>query len=573
MDAPWSFGPTSVAAFILFIGVLIFVHELGHFLAAKLFDIKVVKFSLGFGQPLIAFTHGETTYQIAMVPLGGFVKMVGEHPGEELPPEDRARSFSSAPVGQRAIVALAGPAFNLAFPVLCFFAYNLLGPTVAIPIIGQVEPGRPAARAGLRPGDQFLAVDGVRTYSFSRVQELVSARPNETLQIRIQRGDEVLDLPMTPDATVSESIFGNRVEKGIIGVALTPLGTRVGIDDPRLAPEGLRTGDRIAAVAGNPVTQTGELVQALAKHRGRAIEMMVARSESRRAGDLLLASQEEMVSVSAEVPAGFDQLADLGLAPASGFVRSVVPGGAADRAGIAPGDRIIAVDGTPVGAVWGFYVRMEEAEGAPMEVTIRRGGAEKTVTVRPEATSCIHAVSRNTQAAWDSGLGAGSLPSPPSCDAVALRQQRLGAWSSTAPIQTEQVRLSLGESFTGAVRQTGAVIGTITTGLFKIFTGGVSLDNVGGPGTVFKVTAQAVEAGWLQYLFIMALVSVNLGLVNLLPIPLFDGGHLLFCLVEAVKRRPVSMRTRELANIVGLVVIVALLLLALRNDILSLGFF
>jgi len=169
LDAPWSFGPTSIAAFIVFIGVLIFVHELGHFLVAKLFDIKVSKFSLGFGPPLIAFERGETTYQVAVVPLGGFVKMVGEHPDEPLPEEDRDRAFSTAPLYQRALVAMAGPAFNLVFPIVCFFAYNVLGPQVEAPVVGQVAPGRPAAEAGLRAGDRIVAVDGRRTYSFERV--------------------------------------------------------------------------------------------------------------------------------------------------------------------------------------------------------------------------------------------------------------------------------------------------------------------------------------------------------------------------------------------------------------------
>jgi regulator of sigma E protease len=154
-----------------------------------------------------------------------------------------------------------------------------------------------------------------------------------------------------------------------------------------------------------------------------------------------------------------------------------------------------------------------------------------------------------------------------------MRQHLLGAWSSSVPPETERVRLSVGEAFTASVRKTGEVIGLVLSGIIKLFTNQVSVENVGGPIALFKLAAQAVETGWLQYLWIMALVSVNLGLVNLLPIPLFDGGHLLFCLIEAVKRRPVSVRTREYANLFGLVVIMALLLLALRNDILSLGVF
>ncbi len=117
MEVPWSMGPTAVAAFIVFIGVLIFVHELGHFIVAKLFNVKVVKFSLGFGPTLLSFTKGETTYQIAAIPLGGYVKMIGDNPIDQVDAEDLDRSFSGAPVYQRALIAVAGPLFNLAFSI------------------------------------------------------------------------------------------------------------------------------------------------------------------------------------------------------------------------------------------------------------------------------------------------------------------------------------------------------------------------------------------------------------------------------------------------------------------------
>jgi regulator of sigma E protease len=573
LDAPWSFGPTSIAAFIIFIGVLIFVHELGHFLVAKLFDIKVTKFSLGFGPPIVAFERGETTYQVAAVPLGGFVKMVGEHPDEELTAEERARSFSSAPIYQRALVSMAGPAFNLAFPILCFFAYNLMGPQVEAPVVGQVAPGRPAAEAGLRPGDRIVAVDGTRTYSFERVRELVSARPGEPIELTVRRDGETRTIPITPDASVSESLFGTRRETGIIGVALTRQGTRVGIDDPARAPPGIRSGDRFLRVGDTRVRDVADLVRALRSAAGHRVEVAVERPEPRRAGDLLHADLGRPLTVHVDVPADFDRLEDLGLAPASQILRDVVPGGAAARAGLRAGDRIVAVDGRPVGAVWSFLVRLSEADGAPVEVTYRRDGETRHATLEPDAVDCVHPVTRKSKTSWDSGLGSGALPSPPSCEALEMRQHLLGAWSSSVPPETERVRLSVGEAFTASVRKTGEVIGLVLSGIIKLFTNQVSVENVGGPIALFKLAAQAVETGWLQYLWIMALVSVNLGLVNLLPIPLFDGGHLLFCLIEAVKRRPVSVRTREYANLFGLVVIMALLLLALRNDILSLGVF
>jgi len=380
-------------------------------------------------------------------------------------------------------------------------------------------------------------------------------------------------VPIVPDVSVSESLFGNREESGIIGVALTRRGTRVGIDDPARAPPALQTGDRILRVGETPTRDMASLLRALRASRGRSVPVALARPETRRAGDLLHAQIEVPKSAAVDVPSDFESLEDLGLAPAGELVRDVVEGGAADQAGLRAGDRIVAVDGRPVGAVWSFLVRLREVGGDPVEVTFRRDGRRHEATLQPEAIECVHPVTKKLKTSWDSGLGSGPLPSPPTCEALNTRQHLLGTWSSSLPPEFEEVDLTVGEAFTASVRKTGEVIGLVLSGIIKIFSNQVSVENVGGPIALFKLAAQAVETGWLQYLWIMALVSVNLGLVNLLPIPLFDGGHLLFCLIEAVKRRPVSVRTREYANLFGLVVIVALLLLALRNDILSLGVF
>src|SRR5262245_33145695 len=218
MGGALSFSPTSVAAFILFIGILIFVHELGHFVAAKYFGIKVLKFSLGFGPPLVKFTRGETTYQIAALPLGGFVKMLGDSPTDEVPPEDRHRAFTTVPVYQRAIVAFAGPLFNLIFPVICFFAYYLLGPTVEAPVVGQVEVGSPAERAGFKSGDRIVEIEGSRVWSFEQLSELVGDRAGEATHVKIRRGEDELALEVVPKQVESRDNYGGRTKRGLIGI-------------------------------------------------------------------------------------------------------------------------------------------------------------------------------------------------------------------------------------------------------------------------------------------------------------------------------------------------------------------
>jgi regulator of sigma E protease len=568
VDAPWSVTPSSIAAFIAFIGILIFVHELGHFLAAKYFDVKVVKFSLGFGPPLIAFKRGETTYQIAAIPLGGFVKMVGDNPADEIAPEDMARAFTSAPIYQRTVIALAGPVFNLVFPVMCFFAYNLLGPRVVSPVVGQLEIGQPAERAGLETGDRIVAVDGDRVWSFERLIELISVRPGEPVTLSVEREGRRIEKEVVPESVPDTSFFGAPEVRGIIGVSRTRVGTRIGVTR---MPSHFVTGDRIVSIAGKAVAMGEELDPAFRAHRGETIRVIVARPSPEVAGDLLFAAVEPPVELEVRVPEDFETHRDLGLDASEAFVRGLVPGGAAARAGLRPGDQIVAVGGRRVRLFWSFLIEMRKAMDQPVDVTFARNGVERTVQIRNDRVECQHDVTKQMRTSYDSGVGIGPFTPGGACRLLDVRLQAYSNWSSSVPPETEEVELTLGEAMTTSVRQTGDVIGVVAIGLFKLFSREIPLDNVGGALQLFKLAAQAAEVGVFAYLRTLAFISVNLGLINLLPIPIFDGGHLMFCAIEAVKRRPVSLRTRETAGLIGLVLLLALLVLALHNDIKSLG--
>ena len=568
-------SPFVIVAVVLFIGALIFVHEMGHFLVAKYFDIKVEKFSLGFGPPLVAFTRGETTYQVALIPLGGYVRMAGEYGSEELPREERARSFTHAPVHQRALVALAGPAANLVFPVVCFFAYNVLGPEVLPPVVGQVEPGRPADRAGLRPGDRIARVDGERTWSFDRVVQLISARPGETLPVEVERAGERLLLEVTPEPMPGTDFLGRPEEKGMISVSAHRDAPVVGIEDPaRLPPglEGLRTGDTVLRVGGDPVRVGDRLGPRFAAHAGRTVEVLVGRPRLMKAGDVLEAERTELLRFETRLPRTVSEPSDLGLALGAAFVRATVSGGAADEAGIRPGDRVLAADGEPVRHFWRFLGHLAAAEDRPVQVDLRRDGAERTVVLRPQAVECEHPVSRQRVTRFDHGFGEGA-PLEPGAPCERLARPR-ASWSAMVPPKTEQVRLSLDEALSESVRLTQTITRQIATALYGlVVTQEVSTDKVGGPLQFMSVAAQAAERGLLAYLSMLAVISINLGVFNLLPIPVLDGGHLVFCLVEAVKRKPLSAAARERAALVGLALLGMLLILALSNDIRSLGVF
>jgi regulator of sigma E protease len=562
MDGGWSFGPSAIAAFIVFIGILIFVHELGHFLAAKYFNIKVLKFSLGFGPPLVAFRKGETQYQIAAIPLGGFVKMVGDSPVDEVSPEDQPRAFTTAPIYQRVVIALAGPVFNLIFPVLCFFAYNLLGPTVTAPIVGQIEIGKPAERAGLKHGDRILSINGQRTWSFERIKDLISSRAGQDLAIVVLRDGQELELHVVPTAVKSEDLFGSPETSGRIGVTPAQEGTRVGVDDPSKNKGGFETGDLILTVGDKPVARIDELDRAIRANAGRTAEMSVARPQPLAAGDLFLADGSEPKTLSVPIPEGATGIDALGLAPSDTFLRGIRKGGAADRAGLRPNDRIVKIDGRPIALFWTFLSEIERAGKEPVKLTVRRGGEDIDLTLVSDETVRKHEVTGKERPYYDPGIGLGAMPSVETIH-----------WSSSIPDELEKANLTIGEAFTFALHETAAVIGMTALAIYKLFAHEISADTIGGPLMLFQVAARAAQLGVFEYLKMLAMISVNLGLFNLLPIPIFDGGHLLFCAVEAVKRRPLSLRAREAASIVGLVLLIALIILALRNDLLRLGLF
>ena len=562
-------SPQAFAAFIVFIGILIFVHELGHFLVAKLFNIKVVKFSLGFGPTLLSFTAGETTYQIAAIPLGGYVKMVGDSPYEDLDPKDEPRAFTRAPVYQRALVAVAGPMFNFIFPVVCFFAYNLLGPEVLAPEVGSVEPGQPAATAGLRAGDRIVSIDGYRTWSFGRLVELIQDRPNTPTKVEVERGPQTVVLEVTPEAREDRGPFGQPREIGIIGVASRRTGTRLGVVDAAQVPDGLQTGDQVLRVGDTRVNDLVELEAALQKAAGADVELHILRSVTLAAGAVLSGQKPDLRTVSVKVPQAYVGLSSIGLASSETFVRNVVPDGAADRVGIRPHDQIVAVNDKAIHHFWALRLALGRGDD-PVSVTYRRDGETKTVTLKNDPVPCYNEMTAQNEVRYVPGFGvrpSGTAERKVDCDRLTYSEAVLANWDSSAPARIIQPRLTIAEAAVESVRQTFAVIGIMTKGLYMLFSGKISTNNVGGPLSMFGAAAAAAEQGLLAYLKMLALISVNLGLLNLLPIPILDGGHLLFCAIEAIRREPISLRTKEIASMVGLVLLVAVLLLAVRNDI------
>ena len=340
-----------IGSIVLLLGGLIFVHELGHFVAAKLLGVKVVRFSIGFGPRLFGWVRGETEYQLALLPLGGYVKMAGDDPNEEVAPEDAGRGFLEQKPWRRFLIAAAGPGMNLVFPLFLYFLMAIAqnGKLAPGPTVGTITPGLPAAAAGLQPGDRIRSVAApgrapVPVRYFADLRDLVSPHGGEPLRFDVQRGDRRLDLTITPAREQEQ----NPVEvtwRGIIGVSPSYAPAVVAPATPGSAG-GLQPFDLVTSVDGTPVAHAGGLDRALRAAACRPVDLVVKRTPAGASGDAapaLTARLEQVPTCAGGAPAF--RVADPSV---SAYVGSVTPNGPAAKAGIRRGDQIVAVNGHPV---------------------------------------------------------------------------------------------------------------------------------------------------------------------------------------------------------------------------------
>ena len=538
-----------VVYFILLIGPLVFVHELGHFLVAKAFRIKVLKFSLGFGPLLIGKQWGETFYQIAWIPLGGFVKFLGDDPREDLDPDDRARAFLSAAAWKRALVVVAGPGMSLVFPIFCYFIVGLMINELMPPTVGEVIPETPAERAGLRAGDRILSIDGTPVHGFSDLQRIVTTHPEQDLRVAIRRDEEQLELTLRP-ALVKRTRFPMleiTEEVGQIGIHAVYPAPVIGVQlpDSPAAKAGLQSFDIITAINGTSTERWIDVESALAKAESNEpvrVSYLRPRKVGWGFGDFYVHEPHE--ATLTPLPSG-EEGVETGIELGSLYLSHVLEGWPGATAGLQPGDKITTVDGREI-ELWVQFVEViNQAPTEPHQVTYLRAGEERTAELQLERRV------RNDRYAGEiidyrPGIGV----------------YRAISFDDPVPNPNRLARASL-----GAVRETVKVIHFMGIGLLRMFQGRVSCQSIGGPIMLFEIAGTAGRQGANSFLSVLALISVNLGLINLFPVPVLDGGHLMLLGVEAIRRRPLSLRVREIVNIVGLCLLVLLMILAFSNDI------
>jgi len=444
-----------IGAFLVAIGILVTVHEFGHYWVAKRLGFKVLRFSIGFGKPLLKRVGAgpdHTEYCLAAIPFGGYVKLLDEREGEvsaaELP-----RSFTRRPIWQRILVLLAGPAMNLLFASLLYAVLAMIGTQALKPVVGDVRPGSAAASAGLERGDQILQV-----------------------------GDHA-----TPDTGELQIALLERFSGG----GPVPLLVRRGAASLPLTLE--FHGDRLA------LTAPGKLLPGL----------------------------------------GFD----LASWSAATIVRSVPAGSAGARAGLEPGDRLLAIDGHKLVNGDEFVDAIGAAAGRPVTIEILRHGAPLRLALT------VPAVRMNGATIGRLGIMIEDGPRhwPPGL----IVRRRSGPLAAAAV----------------GVERTWEISAVTVQMLWRITAGEVSARNISGPISIAEFAGISVYLGFAAFLSFLAVISVSLGVLNLAPVPLLDGGQIVYQLIEGIKGSPLSERMQILGQQLGIALLVLLMSLAFYNDL------
>lgn len=536
----------AVLYFLVLVGVLVAIHEFGHFVAAKLLDFKVTRFSIGFGQPLVRVRRGETEYQIALFPIGGYVRILGEDPTDDIPPEDARRAFNLKPLWQRLVVVFAGPAANFLLPVVIYFVSFAGHTELPAAVIGDVMAGSPAARAGFEPGDRIVSIDGDAVRYWEDVEAIVDRRVGRQLRFKVRRATRTLERDVAPIEIAGRSGDGTPRREGWIGITQAPFPPQVGVLDPT-SPAGrakLRTGDMIAGIDGHRIDTWTDLRRELG---GAPRVMRVAYFRARPIPGLGIKLYDpDQTSLAAEQTFGSGGRVEHGLYPVDLFVDRVERGSPAARAGIHPGDLLTSLDGEPIPHWLVLERRLRGRPDHTFRLSWRRAGVagELTREVRQE---------HRTRA-----------------DEYGNRSDTLvfGAAPSFDRGRGEMIEIDgrLRYAATRSVERTFEAIGVMASGLGSILRG-KNPSEVGGPIMMFQVAAASGRQGWEALFFMIALVSISVGLINLLPVPVLDGGHILVFAVEAIRGRPLSTRARDRITLVGLAVVGLITILALRNDL------
>lgn len=538
----------SVLGFLVALMPLVVFHEFGHFIFARIFGVKAETFSVGFGKKLWRKQIGETEWCLSAIPLGGYVKLLGEDGERQLTAEEQHRSLNRAALWKRFFIFVGGPLFNFILSIFLFMAILLIGEPQMTSRFGRVVPGTAAARAGLQSGDRVVGIDGKPVRKFEEVLSAILENPGKQLTLSVQRGaadSAPVEVRVQPTSQDGYSVYGEATHVGELeGVLPMARSTNLGISDPASvgSKAGLKTGDTVRSVGGKAVTTWEEIEAAYsALNPGQSLSLVASGKDGEK---------------SLEVK----RLAGQGLAQASGihssefFVDKPVEGSPAQAAGVLPGDRLIGV-GTHV--VQSFIelrdaVQRSGEQHGKVNLVWERSGKVMQAEIVPTATN-----SRDPNLKKTTQFTVGVVPQLVWAEAETLVEH---VYNPITLVATATQRM-----WQHSERNLVSIV--------KMVKGEVSVKALGGPILIGKVAGESLSRGLIAFLTTMSVLSVGLGVLNLLPVPVLDGGHIVLLGIEAILRRPLSVRFVEVVQQVGFALILLLMVVVMRNDISRLPIF
>lgn len=541
-------GLSAIIPFVILLGILIFVHELGHFLVARWCGVRVEVFSLGFGKKLLKYKKGDTVYALSMIPLGGYVKMFGEQPGDHISEEDKKYSFTHKNVWQRIAVVLAGPLMNFFFAIVIFFAVALIGEDAKTPVTGDITASSPAYAAGFRSGDKIISVNQKPITTWEDLQKSLSLKESHDLHIDVvvQRegtGEEA-KIATTAKAEPNPNVLSSyEFIANVEGLTPYSAGTTIGVlGGSPLAALGLKTGDTITAINGQKVSYWRQLEPTFAKLNAK--EPLTLEVLGVREGDkvekpitVTLAPLESMKSFTMQ---------SLGIESSELYLNKVIENSPAQAAGLRSMDRLVTINNVKLQKWDDVISNIKSFDGKnPVDISVLREGETVSLKITPKMTTQMLPTGTEEKRYT---IGISPIANIAAPELMVLRTTNIGDALIRGTQKTWDVSVMTVMSFV------------------RLFQAKISPKNIGGVISIGQAASETFKIGLTQFLQMMAIISVNLFILNLMPVPVLDGGHLVFYIIEIVKGAPLSMRKMEVAQQVGLAILMSLMIFALFND-------
>ena len=539
----------NIVPFTILLGILVFVHELGHFLVARFCGVRVEVFSLGFGKKILSYKRGDTTYCLSLVPLGGYVKMYGEQGGEEVPADQRHVSFTHKTVWQRIAIVLAGPLMNLFFAIVVFGLISLRGEETRSARIADVVPGSVAETAGLLSHDKVLKVNDEPVRSYEEFQKQLNNNQNQDVQLTVAQDNlaertvkVVVKTEDNPNIFSASKVIGH-----IEGLAPYAKGTLVAVKPDSLAERlGFKTGDEITKIDGVKVYGWTGLQKVYSQSQSIVtVERDPAPGEPAVA-EGSYSRPSTTINVSVLDSTKITSIEDFGLEHPDLYLEQIVPDSPAAAADIQKYDKIVAINSKPMSS-WDDVLKTIKTydEKEALEIKLLRNGTEVVKKVTPKMTSQM-----TLQGKEDKRFTIGIMPmaniSQP--EIIIVKDNIFGAVAK------------------GWDRSWDISVMTLMS-FVRLFQGEVSHKNIGGLISIGKAAKDSYAMGFQMFLQTMGILSISLFILNLLPVPVLDGGHLVFYGIEVIKGSPLSLRKMEIAHQIGFGLLMCLMVLALFNDV------